>query len=76
MNKSRQSKLDKLIAQLEVIKEKLENIQAEEQEYFDNLTENQQDSEKGESSQNAIDQMEDALSYFENIIDPITDLNN
>jgi len=76
MNKSRQNKLDKLISQLESIKEKLEEIKFDEQEYFDNLSDNQQDSEKGESSQNAIDQMEDAISYFENIIDPITSLNN
>lgn len=55
MNKARRAIVEKIIGQLE-------EVQEEEQEAYDNLPENFQDGEKGESMLDAIDYMAEALA--------------
>ena len=43
----------------------------EEQEYFDNIPENFQSSERYEKAENAVAALEDALSMFDDIADNI-----
>ena len=60
MNKYRRKEIEDLIKKLESIKEEIKIIIDEEQEYYDNIPENLQMSEKAENSQNAISDLEDA----------------
>lgn len=71
MNKSRRKHLEKLTETIEEAKEALDVLLEEEQEYYDNMPESFQDSEKGESSYDAIDSMNSALSSLEDAVDYI-----
>ena len=74
MNKMRRQQLRKLICELEGLKSKLEDIQWDEQDYFDNMPENLQGSVNGMNSEEAIDKMDDALSIFDEVIEAIEDI--
>ena len=52
----------------EELKEELESILYDEQDYFDNMPENLQGSMKGIDSEEAINQLEDAISTLEEAI--------
>ena len=73
MNKARHTAIRKLLGELENIKSQLETIRDEEQEYFDGLSENAQEGEKGEVSTAAIDGLEEALGTIETAIDSLGD---
>ena len=49
----------------------IESIKDDEECKYDNLPESLQDSSKGESIQEAIDALEDALSYLQDSIDTL-----
>ena len=75
MNKVRRSELRKWIAEVnnllsqgEVLKDKLENICFEEENYFDNMPENLQGSMRGMTSEEAIDNMNEGIEYIDNAI--------
>lgn len=80
MNKQRRKSINEIITRLESLQSDLseiccdlENIKDEETDYFDNILENLQYSEKHEISENALSNLEDALSElscfdFESII--------
>ena len=65
MNKIRKKELAKIIDLLSEAKERLESVRDEEEEAFDNLPENLQESERGQSMQNAIDAMNDILDSLD-----------
>lgn len=69
MNKDRRAKIQHIIDQLEAIKEDLECIRDEEQEYYDNMPESIQAGERGDKAQEAVDNLENALSSFDEISD-------
>lgn len=71
MNATRRKELNKLIEQLEDIKIQIENLQQEEQDAYDNLPESLQDSERGERMQEAADELENAASSVDEVIDYI-----
>ena len=73
MNKKRRQEIKKNIESLEAIKNNLENILADEEDYFDNMPENLQGSIRGEDSENAIDVLNDTIDTISECID---DLNN
>lgn len=54
MNKDRRNAIRALSEQIENIKNDIESIQGDEQEYFDNMPENFQMGDKGEAASNAI----------------------
>lgn len=61
MNKIRRAAIS---AQLQIISgacEKLEDIKEEEQDYYDNMPESLQQSEKGDAAMEAIDQLDLAI---------------
>lgn len=73
MNKLRRKELYKLINKLSAIKNQedlsdcidiLEAIKSDEEEYYDNAPENLQYSARYEASQEAIDNMDEALNYL------------
>ena len=71
MNKARRKALDEVISKIEVAKELLENLQAEEEEYRDNMPENLQGSERYEAADAAVDNMSSAVDALDEAISSI-----
>lgn len=53
------------------IKAKIESVKDEEEEYFDNMPENLQRSERGEASEQAKDELTEAIDKLDELIDAI-----
>lgn len=68
MNKTRRQQLAKWLQDMEKIKEELENILSDEQDYYDNIPENLQSSQRACDSEEVIEQMEEAVSSLEDAI--------
>lgn len=71
MNKARRKALDEVISKIEEAKELLENLQAEEEEYRDNMPENLQGSERYEAADAAVDNMSSAVDALDEAISNI-----
>ena len=71
MNKARRKALDEVISKIEEAKELLENLQAEEEEYRDNMPENLQGSERYEAADAAVDNMSSAVDALDEAISGI-----
>lgn len=71
MNKIRRTKIKEQIKAMEIIKFSIEDILSEEQDAFDNMPESLQYSDRGETSQDAIDAMENVLSSLEDILEEL-----
>lgn len=74
MNNKRRQRLRKLIERIEVLKDELESIQCDEQDYFDTMPENLQGSANGMNSEEAIDKMADAIICVEEAIEAIEEI--
>lgn len=75
MNNTRRRQIRKVVEQIKSQIEELQTLQEEEQEYFDNMPENLQYSERGEKAeldaddlQNIIDELDSQLDEIENIL--------
>lgn len=85
MNKQRRKQIDQIITRLQdelaplidSIREEIETIRDEEQEYYDNMPESLQSGDKGDVAQSAIEALEEGVNTLEEIdIDSIiTSLN-
>lgn len=75
MNKQRRTEIANIVTELELLKERLDKVLSEEQDVFDNMPENLQYSMRGEESQEAIDNMDGAMSDLENVISQLEDIN-
>ena len=73
MNKARRKELSKVVSELNIIKDKdalydcintLESIRDDEQDYYDNIPENLQYSQRAEDSEAAIENIEEALDLL------------
>lgn len=71
MNNNRRKEIDKIIDQLNVLSEKLEDLKSEEEEYHDNVPESLQYSDRCMDSETAIESMENALSSIQETIDSL-----
>ena len=71
MNKSRRKQLENLSGRISEIKDELESILNDEEEYRDNMPENLQSSERYETSDNACSEMQDALCSLEEAVSSI-----
>ena len=78
MNKMRRRELSDVIKELNVIQDRddlyscindLNNIKDDEQDYYDNIPENLQYSQRAEDSEQAIEYMEEALDLMNDIYD-------
>lgn len=74
MNKARRQQLSKWLEDMENIKNELESICSDEQEYFDNMPENLQGSQRGMDAEEVIEKMEDAVSSIEEAIGIIEEI--
>ena len=71
MNKIRRKNLQSIIDQLEELKGSLEDLQAEEEEYRDNIPENMQESVRYEMADEACDNLSEAVDNLEEVISSI-----
>ena len=69
MNNIRRKEISSIIEQAESLKDKFENILADEDDYRDNMPENLWGSKRYEISENASSNLEFAISSLEEIID-------
>lgn len=74
MNKTRRQQLRKWLEDMEEIKSELETICSDEQDYFDNMPENLQGSQRGMDAEGVIEQMEEAVSSIEDAISIIEEI--
>ena len=68
MNNARRKEISSIIEQVEELKDKLENILADEDEYRDNMPENLWGSERYETSENASENLEYVISSFDEAV--------
>jgi hypothetical protein len=68
MNKARRISITKIADSLQALKSDVESIQLEEQDAYDNLPESIQDGERGDRMQEAIDNLDDALTLIDEAV--------
>lgn len=73
MNRYRRSVLKTIVESLSKISEELRNVIDEETDAYENMPDNLKDGERGSSSSDAIDYLEDASSSLDDIIDTINE---
>ena len=71
MNNTRRKQLNNILSQVNLLKEELESILNDEEEYKDNMPENLQGSEKFEKTESACEAMQEALDQLEEVINNI-----
>ena len=71
MNNNRRKRIQKVFDSIMDLRSQIEEIRDEEQEAFDNMPESFQEGEKGEMSQNAIDNLDSALSDMDSLEDSL-----
>lgn len=72
MNAARRKAIEAIKSDLEDIKGRIETIQEEEQEYFDNMPEGLQSGSKGEAAEGNISCLEEAANAVEEACDQLT----
>ncbi len=71
MNKARRKAIDGVVAKLQELRDEVESLLSEEQDYYDNMPESFQDGEKGQAASDAISYMESASGYIDNAIEEL-----
>lgn len=74
MNKQRRNRLQKVIDQLEELKQEVSYICEEEQEAYDNMPESLQDGERGSQMYENISTLEDQESNFDDLIESLQEV--
>lgn len=74
MNKARRKQIETIVSKLYSIQEDIDSIAQDERDAFDNLPEGLQYSEKGEGMETNADDLEQASSDIEDIIDMLRDI--
>ena len=74
MNRERRKALRQWNKRAEELKSDLESILWDEQNYYDNIPESLQFSERAEASEEAINQMEDVIDDLSDIIETIDNI--
>lgn len=71
MNKTRRKAIQDVIAKLETLRDEVESLLNDEQDYYDNMPESFQDGDKGQAASDAISYMESASGYIDNAIEEL-----
>lgn len=74
MNQARKKKLTKIIEQLDELRNQIEYEAEAEQEYFDNMPENLQGSERGQRAEEGATELADMATELEDIIETLSGL--
>lgn len=73
MNKKRRALLNSAVGLLENASSIIEGVMDDEQDSYDNMPENLQESENCRKMEDAIDGLQDAIDYIGNAIDKVMD---
>lgn len=73
MNKNRRKRIQNICDQIEALREEFDAIIEEEQEAYDNMPEQLQESEKGNTMYEGISTLEEISSSMESVQDEIMD---
>lgn len=73
MNNTRRRELMRINNALEELKDRVDDVMCEEQDSFNNLTDNLQQTERGQAMEEAINNLDDALNAIEEAIDCISE---
>jgi len=68
MNKTRRKAIDDILAKLEELAPRVEDLASEEREAFDAMPESLQSGDRGQSSEAAADELEDAFASLEEAV--------
>ena len=68
--------MDTLLCTIETIKSKIEFIQEDEQDKYDNMPEQLQDTENGCRMYEGIESLEDIVSRLDSLIDELSDISS
>lgn len=75
MNNPRRKEIKQLIREIENLKLKVECVLNDEQDYYDNMPENLQNSIRGMSSEDAIDNITNAIDNLDESISALQEVN-
>lgn len=73
MNNNRRKEIRNIIEQLESIRAQIENIRDDEQDCIDNMPENLQGSERCETAEAAVENLDLAIEPFEELINNLSE---
>ena len=71
MNEARRAKLRQALGKLQEVEDMVSQVSDEEQEAFDNLPENFQDTDRGRIMEEAVDGMDEVMSLISEVSDAI-----
>ena len=74
MNKTRRAALDVIVSRIEDVRSDLDALKDEEQDYYDNMPESLQGSEKGEQAEETVSTLEDVSNNLGDVIDQISNV--
>lgn len=69
MNNTRRKEINAIISSLETIKDDIDNIMSDEQDYLDNIPENLQGSERYETAESAVDSLQEAIDNIDSVLE-------
>ena len=72
MNNTRGKSLRELIEKTEGIKQEIEEIKTDEEEYYNNMPSSVQDGEKGDRAQTVIEYLDEAMTAAGDVIENLT----
>lgn len=72
MNNTRRKNLRGLIEKTEGIKQGIEELRTEEEEYYNNMPSSVQDGEKGDRAQTVIEYLDEAITAAGDVIENLT----
>lgn len=72
MNNTRRKSLRELIEKTEGIKQGIEELRTEEEEYYNNMPSSVQDGEKGDRAQTVIEYLDEAMTAAGDVIENLT----
>lgn len=72
MNNTRRKNLRELIEKTEGIKQGIEELRTEEEEYYNNMPSSVQDGEKGDRAQTVIEYLDEAMTAAGDVIENLT----
>lgn len=74
MNAKRRKAISELVTKLDAIVSELTDIIQEENDYYDNMPDSLRDGEKGDKAQEAINQLEEAMTNAESAKDALENI--
>lgn len=73
MNKQRRTEIEAVLNELADLRSRIESIQSDEQDAYDNMPEGLQQSERGQKAEEACSRLEDAVTAFDDLESALND---